>query len=183
MPSKTQVLFSGTYNEYYDLYLSKLFMEEFRKHIAVETHWARPKESTKSHIDVGESKVFPSSQTEMANLIPHYSFGVAVCKMDAGPSLTAAMPTKIGEFLACGRPIVVNKGLGDMDQFIEEFDAGVILDGTSSNLVESAEKLASLLSDSDTTHRCRALAEKYFSIEVGVNKYLDLYSQILSLKN
>ena len=183
MPTHARALFSGTYNEYYDLNLSALFMEEFRKHIAVETHWARPKESNKSNIGVGESKVFPSSQTGMANLIPGYSFGVSICKMDAGPSLAAAMPTKIGEFLACGRPIVVNKGLGDMDQFIEEFDAGVILDGTPSNLVESATKLASLLSDTDTPRRCRALAEKYFSMGVGANKYLDLYSQILSLKS
>ena len=183
MPSKAQALFSGTYNEYYDLDLSRIFMEEFRKYVAVETHWARPKESNKSHICVGESKVFPSSQTGMANLIPHYSFGVSVCKMDAGPSLAAAMPTKIGEFLACGRPIVVNRGLGDMDQFIEEFDAGVILDGSQSNLVEGATKLANLLSDSETPHRCRALAEKYFSMDVGTSKYLKLYSQILNIKD
>ena len=180
MPSKAQALFSGTYNEYYDLNLSGLFMEEIRKHIEVETHWARPAESNKSQIGVGESKVFPSSQTGMSKLIPHYSFGVSICKIDAGPSLTAAMPTKIGEFLACGRPIVVNKGLGDMDQFLEEFNAGVILDGTISNLVESASKLASLLSDSETPHRCRALAEKYFSMDIGASKYLNLYSQILS---
>ena len=180
MPSKAQALFSGTYNEYYDLNLSGLFMEEFRKLIEVETHWARPAESNKSQIGVGESKVFPSSQTGMSKLIPHYSFGVSICKIDAGPSLTAAMPTKIGEFLACGRPIVVNKGLGDMDQFLEEFNAGVILDGTISNLIESASKLASLLSDSETPHRCRALAEKYFSMDIGASKYLNLYSQILS---
>lgn len=183
MPSKVKALFSGTYNEYYDLNLSELFMEEFRKHMAVDTHWARPKESSKSNIGVGESKVFLSSQTGMANLIQEYSFGVSVCKLNAGPSLSAAMPTKIGEFLSCGRPIIVNKGLGDMDQFIEEFDAGVILDGTHANLVESAAKLASLLSDSETPHRCRALAEKYFSMDVGANKYLNLYSQILNVKN
>ena len=183
MPAKAQALFSGTYNEYYDLNLSALFMDEFRKHNIVETHWARPKESNKSHLGVGETIVFPSSQTGLANLIPDYSFGVSVCKMDAGPSLTAAMPTKIGEFLACGRPIVVNRGLGDMDQFIEEFNAGIILDGTASNLVESAAQLAGLLSDSETPHRCRALAEKYFSMDIGASKYLDLYSQILSLKN
>jgi len=182
MPSKAQVLFSGTYNEYYDLGLSRLFMEEFRKHVSIETHWARPKESNKSNISVGESKVFPASQTGMAKLIPEYNFGISICKMDAGLSLTAAMPTKIGEFLACGRPIVVNKGLGDMDEFIEEFDAGVILDGTTSNLVDSATKLASLLSDSETPYRCRALAEKYFSMDVGASKYINLYSQILSLK-
>ena len=180
MPPEVRALFSGTYNEYYDLILSSLFMEEFRKHIATETHWARPTESNKPHIGVGESKVFPLSQSRMAYLIPDYSFGVSVCKMDAGPSLTAAMPTKIAEFLACGRPIVVNKGLGDMDQFIEEFDAGVILDGTPANLVESAAKLENLLSDTQTPHRCRALAEKYFSMDIGANKYQELYSQILN---
>jgi glycosyltransferase involved in cell wall biosynthesis len=92
------------------------------------------------------------------------------------------MPTKIAEFLACGRPVVVNKGLGDMDQFIEEFDAGVVLDGTSSNLIEGAKKLASLLSDRDTPIRCRTLAEKYFSADVGASKYLELYSKISKLK-
>jgi hypothetical protein len=179
MPPMVRALFSGTYNEYYDLDLSSLFMEEFRKLVTVETHWARPEESNKSHIGVGETKVFPSSQVGMSQLIPNYSFGVSVCKMDTGPSLSAAMPTKIAEFLACGRPIVVNKGLGDMDQFIEEFNVGVILDGTSRNLLESATKLATLLEDNETPSRCRALAEKYFSMEVGAEKYLHLYSQIL----
>ena len=183
VPSIVRALFSGTYNEYYDLELSARFMEEFGKHLAVETHWARPAESNRTQIGVGESKVFPSSQSGMSELIPNYSFGVSVCKLDAGPSLSAAMPTKIGEFLACGRPIVVNKGLGDMDQFIEEFDVGVILDGTSKNLVESAIKLATLLSDSEMPHRCRALAEKYFSMDVGAGKYLNLYSQILNVKD
>lgn len=180
MPRKVRVLYSGTYNEYYDLALSAQFLEEFRKHVSVETHWARPVESIRSEIGVRETYIFPSSQEGMSDLIPNYSFGISVCKLDAGPSLSAAMPTKIGEFLACGRPIVVNKGLGDMDVFIEEFDAGVILDGTTGNLVEGAIKLAGLLSDPETPYRCRALAEKYFSIDVGARKYLNLYSQILN---
>jgi hypothetical protein len=183
MPSKLKTLFSGTYNNYYDLPLSSLFMQEFQKLIEVETHWARPSESTKMRLGVGESKVFLSSQTGMASLIPNYSFGVSVCKIDAGPSLTAAMPTKIGEYLACGRPVVVNKGLGDMDEFIQEYNVGVILDGTKSNLSESATKLANLLSDSETPFRCRALAEKYFSMENGIKKYLNLYSQILNSRD
>jgi glycosyltransferase involved in cell wall biosynthesis len=93
------------------------------------------------------------------------------------------MPTKIGEFLACGRPVVVNKGLGDMDQFIAEYDAGVVLDGDLQNLAESAHKLISLITDPDTPNRCRALAEKHFSMDTGVENYLDLYSQILNSKN
>jgi hypothetical protein len=180
MPSKMKALFSGTYNDYYDLNLSALFMDELRSQTEIETHWARPGESNKEQINVGEARVLPSSQAAMAQLIPNYSFGVSVCKLNAGPSLTAAMPTKIGEFLACGRPIVVNRGLGDMDNFIREFDAGVILDGDPDNLKQSATELIQLVLDPETPNRCRALAEKYFSMDVGANKYLDLYAQMLS---
>lgn len=181
-PTKFRALFSGTYNNYYDLNLSAVFMEELRKQVTVGTHWARPLESGKSQIGVGEEEVFPTTQIGMAELIPNYSFGVSICKMNAGPSLAAAMPTKIGEFLACGRPVVVNKGLGDMDRFIEEFDAGIILNGDRHNLINGATKLVNLISDPETPNRCRALAEKYFSMDVGANKYLDLYSQMLSVK-
>jgi len=179
LPSKLRALFSGTYNDYYDLRLSAIFMEELRSLTELETHWARPLESEKKQINVGEDRIFPASQTEMAELIPNYSFGMSVCKLDAGPSLSAAMPTKIGEFLACGRPIVVNKGLGDMDKFIKEFNVGVSLDGDPINLKKSATELINLVLDPGTPNRCRALAEKYFSMEVGAKRYLDLYGQML----
>jgi glycosyltransferase involved in cell wall biosynthesis len=154
-------------------------MREFQNSIDCEIHWARPTESDRSQIQVGENRIFASSQLGMSKTIPHYSFGVSICKIDSGPSLSAAMPTKIAEFLACGRPIVVNKGLGDMDRFIQEFNAGIVLDGTASNLVESAAMMVALLSDVETPTRCRALAEKYFSMDVGAKKYLQVYSQVL----
>ena len=178
MPSTIRALFSGTYNEYYDLNLSQLFMEKLQRHLLHETHWAKPEESSRLKLNVGENKIFSAPQNEMANIISSYSFGVSICKLDAGPSLAAAMPTKIAEFLACGRPVVVNKGLGDLDLFIEEFNAGVILNGERSNLIESASKLSELISDPDTPSRCRALAEKYFSMDRGAFRYLDLYSRM-----
>ena len=125
-----------------------------------------------------EEKIFSATQTEMAKLLPSYNFGVSICKLDAGPSLTAAMPTKIGEFLACGRPIVINKGLGDMDSFISEFNAGVVLNGQQDNEKEGAAKLVQLILDPETPIRCRALAEKYFNMDVGVNRYLNLYAMM-----
>jgi hypothetical protein len=183
LPSKVRALFSGTFNDYYDLDLSRLFMQEFQKQVPTEIHWARPSESQRSEIGVGESSILVGTQIGMAEMIPSYSFGVSICKLDAGPSLTAAMPTKIGEFLACGRPVVVNKGLGDMDEFLKEYDSGVILDGTPRNLVESASKLSSLLLDPETPMRCRALAEKHFNMEEGSIKYLDLYSRMLKYRD
>lgn len=183
MPVKFKVLFSGSYNDYYDIDLSALFMKELRSQIAVETHWARPHESTRKKLGVGETKVFPATQIEMAQIIPNYSFGVSICKLDAGPSLTAAMPTKIAEFLSSGRPLIVNKGLGDMDSFIKEFNAGVILDGSENNLKKCAIDLINLVLDPETPNRCRALAEKYFNMDSGAEKYLNLYSQMLDSKS
>lgn len=183
VPIKFGALFSGSYNDYYDMDLSSLFMKELRSQITVETHWARPHESTIEQLGVGETKVFSATQIEMAQIIPNYSFGVSICKLDAGPSLSAAMPTKIAEFLASGRPIVVNKGLGDMDNFITEFNAGVILDAGENNLKKHATDLINLILDPETPNRCRALAEKYFSMDLGAQKYLSLYSQMLDLKS
>lgn len=178
MPSSRKALFSGTYNDYYDLNLSRQFIEVLQRQFSCEVHWARPFESIRFALNVGEKLTFSAPQSGLAEIIPNYSFGVSVCRLDAGPSLTAAMPTKIAEFLACGRPVVVNKGLGDMDNFIEEFNAGVILNGEPRNLIENASKLSELISDPDTPNRCRALAEKYFDMDKGAARYLKIYSQL-----
>ena len=180
MPREIRALFSGTYNDYYDLNLSASFLKVLQRKFDLDIHWARPLESSKFKIDVGESKIINSNHLGMANLIPQYSFGVSVCRSDAGDSLKAAVPTKIAEFLACGRPVVVNKGLGDMDNMLAEFDVGVALDGSESNLLEAVDKFASLLIDKETPIRCRALAEKYFNMEIGVKKYVNLYTKIIN---
>jgi glycosyltransferase involved in cell wall biosynthesis len=175
IPKHIKALYSGTFNKYYDLVLSKSFTDHLSTKVPIEIHWARPAETHQTHLGVGETKTFESTQNDMASILGSYSFGMSVCRNDAGPSLKAAMPTKIAEFLAAGRPVVVNKGLGDFDEFLKEFNAGVILDGTSGNLEEGTEKLLTLILDPETPSRCRALAEKYFDLNQGVTKYLRLY--------
>ena len=178
VPVINHALFSGTYNDYYDLELSARFIKEMRKHADIEAHWARPMESGRSQLNVGESKIMRCLQTEMSQIIPNYSFGVSICKLNAGPSLTASMPTKIAEFLACGKPVVVNKGLGDMDILIEKNNIGISLDGTQGNLIESADKLMTLISDTETPQRCRAVAEKFFNMDTAANKYIYMYTKM-----
>lgn len=178
MTTSIKGLYSGTYNNYYDLALSKLFIEEMQKLAPVEIHWARPKESPTESLNAGETAIFVATQKEMANIIGNFNFGISICKINAGPSLKAAMPTKVAEFLACGRPVVVNRGLGDFDEYLSEFNAGIILDGSSSDTGEKAHKLMELLADPETPYRCRELAEKYFDIKDGAKKYLDLYGKM-----
>jgi glycosyltransferase involved in cell wall biosynthesis len=182
LPDSVTALFSGTYNDYYDLDLSREFLLQLRRKIAMTIHWARPFESDRGALDVGEEKIIVSSQSEMAKLIPNYSFGVAICRSEVGPSLTAAMPTKIAEFLACGRPIIVNEGLGDMDSLLQELKIGVSLSNDYSKIEGKVQEFVEILMDPQTPVRCREIAERHFDIAHGAIKYIDLYSNILSSK-
>ena len=180
MPHEIKCLFSGTYNNYYDLQGSAAFVKALRTLVPIEVSWARPSESSRLNLDVGEDNVFSVTQNEMSQTIPKYSFGMSICKSNAGDTLKAAMPTKIAEFLACGRPIVISKGIGDLEHFLSEFKAGIVIDVESDNLNEKAEELIDMLLDSETPNQCRSLAERYFDIDKGLMKYLEVYNSILN---
>jgi hypothetical protein len=179
MPSKLRGLYSGTYNNYYDLELSRRFIFALRQIIDCDVDWAKPKESEVMHLNAGENSSFSVPQPEMANLMADYSFGLSICKENAGPSLKAAMPTKIAEFLAIGRPVVVNAGLGDCDEILSSSGAGIIL-RRSDNLEDKAIELIEMCKDTLTPTRCREVAIKNFSLDSGVNNYLDIYQCMLS---
>jgi glycosyltransferase involved in cell wall biosynthesis len=98
-----------------------------------------------------------------------------------GVSNAGAMPTKLGEFLAAGRPVVVSPGLGDMDRFLSDFDCGVVLtDMSAVGLGHAAEEVERLIDDPDTPTRCRALAEERFSLPAGVKRLLAAYEKAVT---
>ena len=174
MPPRIKGLYSGTYNKYYDLELSRRFIEALKRLAPCDVHWAKPKESETNSLNAGESSNFSVTQPEMANLISEYSFGISICKEEAGLSLKAAMPTKIAEFLAVGRPVVVNIGLGDCDEIFRDSGAGVII-SRKDNLQSKAEELISIIHDKESPFRCRSIAEEFFNFDIGVSKYLEIY--------
>ena len=171
-------LYSGTYNRYYNLSLSHAFVKEFQKISDSQVHWARPKESPQISLNAGESKTFIATQNEMSRIIPHFSYGLAICDSTAGPSLKGAVPTKIAEFLACGRPVVVNSGLGDFDELFSTYKAGVIISEGKRGAQSAAKEMLELLHDPETPMRCRALAETYFSLDKGVDEYMSIYQKL-----
>lgn len=46
-------------------------------------------------------------------------------------SKIASSPTKIAEYLACGVPVISNKGIGDVDELITKHKVGSLLDDLS----------------------------------------------------
>src|SRR6185436_4373167 len=43
-------------------------------------------------------------------------------------SKMASSPTKNGEYLACGLPLIINAGIGDSDALIDQWQAGVLIE-------------------------------------------------------
>lgn len=88
-------------------------------------------------------------------------------------------PTRLGEVLGSGRPVVSNGGIGDVDRVINDSRVGVLVDSTCVAEQDRAmARLQALLSDPELSARCRATAEQRFSLESGVAKYRSIYNKM-----
>ena len=96
-----------------------------------------------------------------------------------GLSKRASSPTKVGEALGTGLPVVCNRGLGDLDQILGEGDVGQLVSSfTEEEYRRAARGLAQLLEDPALAGRCRRLAEARYSLEGGVEAYHQLYREL-----
>jgi glycosyltransferase involved in cell wall biosynthesis len=97
-------------------------------------------------------------------------------------SKLASSPTKNGEYLACGLPIVINSGIGDSDELVNGSQAGIAIDDFGAQDFENAwVGIQQLVSDPDIKAKARALAERVFDLEaVGAERYARLYEEILT---
>jgi len=93
----------------------------------------------------------------------------------------ACSPTKIGEYLAAGLPLVASSGIGDLDDLLKNGHAGcavgiVVREFSEQAYENAARELRILLSDPEIHCRCRAVAEEYLDLErVGWRRYREVY--------
>jgi glycosyltransferase involved in cell wall biosynthesis len=88
-------------------------------------------------------------------------------------------PTRLGEILGCGIPVVANAGVGDVARILETHQAGVIArDGSAEAMGEALDALDALRADPGLPDRCRRTAEALFSLEKGTEAYRGLYREV-----
>ena len=174
-----RLLFSGSMNAFYDLPTMLRFADRLRRRretvftvLGPPTSW----EHVLATADVTRRSVSPG---EVGREVSASSVGMSVCRFDGGPSLKAAMPTKVAEFLASGRPVVVNAGLGDLGDLLAGSGAGVVLrDASDAALDRGVAELLELLADPGTATACRALAEAHFDLDRAVRTLDTIYSSL-----
>lgn len=88
----------------------------------------------------------------------------------------AVSPTKQGEIMSLGLPIVCNADLGDSDTILKETNTGIVpRDYSESSLKKSAEEL---LNFSIVAEKIQGVANEYFSLEKAVEKYHSVYKNL-----
>lgn len=99
------------------------------------------------------------------------------------PSKAASFPTKIGEYLASGLPVVVSAGVGDCDHFIEAERVGLIIrEFTLPEYRRGARVLQELLQDNAISDRCRSVALRRLSVSEGVKRYHSVYRLLMGIR-
>ena len=170
-------LLPGTFNNFYDLDQMRQIISNLRELTQLQIVWVKPKESTTIALNVGEDLVTTAAYKDMPALFQSSHFGLIVCKSDNLEVLTAVAPTKVAEFLASGRPILVSRGIGDLDSLIETYKVGVSLE-PGIDMRDSLLRFMELLKDPEIHIRCRQLAEEMFSMASAVEKYTSVYRKM-----
>ena len=103
----------------------------------------------------------------------------AIALIRSGASKAASSPTKIGECLAAGLPIVATD-IGDVKPLLYGSGAGLVLSDFSGRAYRAAaHDLAAMLADPGTAVRCVATAEEHLSLRaVGLPRYDALYRAV-----
>ncbi len=89
-------------------------------------------------------------------------------------------PTKLGEYLACGLPVVVNDGVGDVREIVEQLDAGAVLSSMSDREIDEViSRLDDILAVD--AHDLQERSRKIHDMPVALAKYRQVYDSIAAL--
>lgn len=90
-------------------------------------------------------------------------------------------PIKLGEFLSCSIPVIINKGVGDTEELVRENKVGVVIEGFERVSYDKAiREFLELIKEGDALgQRCRKTAMRELSLELGVERYNAIYERVL----
>lgn len=118
--------------------------------------------------------------------VPHSDVPAALARNDVGLhflrrglSEHGGSPTKIGEYWACGLPVVCSASVSDTDELVARFRSGVIVpEHTDRAYREAGAHLLQLLGDPGLPARCRAAAEAHYDLNPACDRQMSLYARV-----
>lgn len=94
-------------------------------------------------------------------------------------SKKASSPTKLGELLSMGIPVVCNSGVGDVNEIVTKSNTGVIVnDFKESTLNAAAKQILSYPRGEKLRENAESVID-FFSLEQGIKRYASVYEKIV----
>ena len=131
------------------------------------------------NVSVDQFSVLSVAAAEVPSYLAAADAGVAFIKRCV--SKLASSPTKNGEYLACGLPLILNTGIGDSDALVDQWRAGVLInDFTEDQYALAADSIAAMAAVPGAREKARRVAEQLFDLEsVAAERYASLYERVL----
>jgi len=124
-------------------------------------------------IDRTDLIITPAARNEVPLMISLFTYGLFFIKPSY--SKTASSPTKQGEIMAMGLPVICNSGVGDSDAIVEKYHSGVIV--KNFNYSEAITAILTKQNDFDK-NKIRDGAINYFSLSNGIEQYAKVYQSL-----
>ena len=95
-------------------------------------------------------------------------------------SKKASSPTKMGEIMNLGIPIICNAGVGDVDNIMKECMSELLVKDFEKN---EYERIVNLIFDNYKPSKEKIIdtSHQYYSLEQGVKRYKEVYYEILGV--
>jgi glycosyltransferase involved in cell wall biosynthesis len=127
-------------------------------------------------IDIGSIKIQPSSREMMPSYIALSNFSIFFILPVF--SKKASSPTKMGEIMNLGIPIICNSGVGDVDEIMGKSMPELLLKEFYN---KEYDRVIDLITNNYKPNQKTIIetSHSYYSLEKGVEKYKEVYKEIL----
>jgi len=131
------------------------------------------------HVETNNFSVLSVAPAEVPSYLAAADAGLSFIKRCF--SKLASSPTKNGEYLACGLPLVINAGVGDSDALIDDWNAGVLIEEfTADEFAEAGRAIEAMVARPEVRQHARSVAEQLFDLNtIGTERYVSLYQRVL----
>ena len=109
-----------------------------------------------------------------------------LCAADAGILLredstvnNVASPTKFSEYILCGLPVIISKGIGDFTKFVEEKKIGLVIDHNSTDCERNIEQY--LCNLQYQRKRIATIGKQFYSKQKYIDKLEMVYQELITI--
>ncbi len=133
--------------------------------------------ASKYSIDSDKVVIQKANRQEVPKLVSLSNYSVFFIKPCY--SKQSSSPTKHGEIMAMGIPLITNSGVGDVEAITNKYNAGIIIhEFNEKEFIKVASQVAA--GATFNIEEIRQGAKEFYSLEKAVEKYIAIYNSILN---